>query len=474
MAACLVAAPAALGAQYLQGGDFEGGTEFPSPGPGIEGAIDHPAWEEDDDLFQSPICRTNCGNDGGTAGPRGGSQWAWFGAGVEAEQNQNLFQDVVFPGEPVAVALSFYVWVGRFENESAVLRAKLDGVTLFTLDSANQADFAGGYKRVVVPLEDPVLNGPYSVFFEYESGAGTGEARTNVNVDDVSVETTYLRDGDFEAAFAPNPAEPMYFDSPGWTESADDGFKSPICEVSACGVGLPGDIREPYGGVKWFYFGFPRNASVSQVANTPALGEATVSFHLVTVEFKNPGARLTLKVDGVTRFTIDPSNDQVFADRYRQVTLPLGPLAAGNHTVEIAYTLPNGGGSAGANVDDVALTGTLPPPPGPPLAAPPTTVAAPQTRITKLKLLTAKSKAGVPKPGAKLSFAGSGGSGKLRFQCKLDKGKFKPCGSPKTYRSLKPGTHAFQVRAVDATGAADATPAKRTFEIASPRARGAR
>jgi hypothetical protein len=157
------------------------------------------------------------------------------------------------------------------------------------------------------------------------------------------------------------------------------------------------------------------------------------------------------------------------------VTLPLGPLAAGNHTVEIAYALPNSpGGSAGANVDDVALTGTIAPPPGTPPVGPPATIPPPQTRITKLKILTAKAKNGAAKLGAKLSFTGSGGSGKLRFQCKLDKGKFKTCTSPKTYRVLKPGKHSFQVRAVDATSAADASPAKRSFQIASPRPRGAR
>ncbi len=383
---------------------------------------------------------------------------------------------MAFPAEPATFALSFYVWVGAFENESAVLKAKVDGESLFILDATNQADFESGYRRVVVPLEDPMQGGSYRISFEYDSEAGVGQDRTSISVDDISVETTYLRDGDFEAAIAPNPFEPTYYDSPGWVETADDGFKSPICEVTACGSGLPGDIREPHGGLKWFYFGFARNASVSQVRNTPALAEATLSFHVVTVEFVNPGARLTFKVDGATRFTIDPSNDQAFADRYRQVTVPLGPLAAGNHTMEIAYTLPNSpGGSAAANVDDVALTGTIAvPQPGPPPAGAIATILPPQTRITRLKLLTSKSKKGTPKLGAKLSFAGSGGSGKLRFQCKLDKGNFKPCASPKTYGSLPPGKHSFQVRAFDVTGAADATPAKRSFQIASPKPRRAR
>jgi CSLREA domain-containing protein len=51
------------------------------------------------------------------------------------------------------------------------------------------------------------------------------------------------------------------------------------------------------------------------------------------------------------------------------------------------------------------------------------------------------------------------------FQCKLDKGKFKTCKSPKKYKGLKPGKHVFQVRAVNSSGKADPTPAKRKFTV---------
>jgi hypothetical protein len=34
-----------------------------------------------------------------------------------------------------------------------------------------------------------------------------------------------------------------------------------------------------------------------------------------------------------------------------------------------------------------------------------------------------------------------------KFQCKLDNAKWASCRSPRTYRSLKPGRHTFQVRA---------------------------
>jgi hypothetical protein len=51
------------------------------------------------------------------------------------------------------------------------------------------------------------------------------------------------------------------------------------------------------------------------------------------------------------------------------------------------------------------------------------------------------------------------------FQCKLDRGRWTACKSPKTYRNLKKGLHTFQVRAKDRAGNLDRTPAKKTWRI---------
>jgi len=51
-----------------------------------------------------------------------------------------------------------------------------------------------------------------------------------------------------------------------------------------------------------------------------------------------------------------------------------------------------------------------------------------------------------------------------KFECKLDRKKFKPCKSPKTYKKLKPGKHVFKVRAVKGK-TVDPTPAKRKFKV---------
>lgn len=54
------------------------------------------------------------------------------------------------------------------------------------------------------------------------------------------------------------------------------------------------------------------------------------------------------------------------------------------------------------------------------------------------------------------------------FECDLDAGGFAGCRSPSVYTGLSAGTHSLEVRARDATGNPDPTPARRTFEIVAP------
>ncbi len=94
--------------------------------------------------------------------------------------------------------------------------------------------------------------------------------------------------------------------------------------------------------------------------------------------------------------------------------------------------------------------------PTPPVPAADTT--APKAKITKAP--KAKSTSTTAKFKFTSNEAGS------RFECKLDKGKFKNCKSPKTYKKLKPGKHVFKVRAIDKAGNVGAA-VKRKFTIAS-------
>jgi hypothetical protein len=62
----------------------------------------------------------------------------------------------------------------------------------------------------------------------------------------------------------------------------------------------------------------------------------------------------------------------------------------------------------------------------------------------------------------KVKFGFTASEAGVTFECKLDKRAYRPCTSPKKYR-VKLGKHTFLVRATDAAGNVDATPAKYTF-----------
>jgi len=87
----------------------------------------------------------------------------------------------------------------------------------------------------------------------------------------------------------------------------------------------------------------------------------------------------------------------------------------------------------------------------------PVDTTAPQTVITKGPRKKSRSK----HTTFKFSADESGAS----FECKLDSRSFKPCSSPEAYKGLKRRSHRFKVRAMDASGNVDPTPAVRTWTI---------
>ncbi|HEU4706169.1 MAG TPA: hypothetical protein VFS64_03170 [Solirubrobacterales bacterium] len=91
-----------------------------------------------------------------------------------------------------------------------------------------------------------------------------------------------------------------------------------------------------------------------------------------------------------------------------------------------------------------------PPPPGP--SVPDTVLGSHPSK----KIKTTKKK-------VKVRFTFSASVAGATFQCKLDKGAFAPCASPKTYK-VKAGKHKFSVAAASG-GLVDSTPATFSFKV---------
>ncbi len=84
---------------------------------------------------------------------------------------------------------------------------------------------------------------------------------------------------------------------------------------------------------------------------------------------------------------------------------------------------------------------------------------APLTRIT----FGPAAKTRYPRPVFR--FTDATGQPGTRFNCRLDRGGWRPCGSPTKVARLKPGRHVFRVTAVNAVGTPEARPASRSFKL---------
>jgi Ca2+-binding RTX toxin-like protein len=168
-----------------------------------------------------------------------------------------------------------------------------------------------------------------------------------------AVADQYIQDGSFEAAAGAPP------DSPFWTET----------NVGICNE-CPMVARTGDAAVIFISGDGPTTGSLEQVIAIPAVTGATFTFYIRTRQYNDPTATLTAKVDGVTVFNLNSSNQSSYGDAYTLVSVPVGDLAAGNHTVRFEYSAAGTGGVMGPetriDLDDVALDATpVPPAPAP-------------------------------------------------------------------------------------------------------------
>ena len=122
----------------------------------------------------------------------------------------------------------------------------------------------------------------------------------------------------------------------------------------------------------------------------------------------------------------------------------LSGLAAGPHTFSVVAT----DGVGNADATPASRTWTV-------------DVSPPDTQL----LSGPAEGSTTPERSATFTFA-SPESGST-FECRLDDAAFAPCGSPMTLNDVALGDHTFEVRAKDAAGNIDASPAKRGWRVNS-------
>lgn len=103
-------------------------------------------------------------------------------------------------------------------------------------------------------------------------------------------------------------------------------------------------------------------------------------------------------------------------------------------------------------------------PPAQPLASTPPPASLPAPDVTPPET-SIKRKPPKLTPKRKVTFAFSASEPGSRFECKLDKRPWRSCRASVSFAGLKPGAHLLRVRAVDAAGNVDRTPASYGFKV---------
>lgn len=177
-AAILLAAPnhgAVAGDNKVEDGSFEGGRNSGS-------------WVEKSTNFGTPVCIVSsqsevpCGDGLGTAGPRTGLYWAWFGGADTFVEKGSVTQKVKFPSGGKA-KLRFYLWIGdRSDDGKDTLTVLVDGQKVFKVKESSTA--YDTYTLVQKKLDQFADGQKHKVQFKNKC---TGDGNSNMSVDDISI-----------------------------------------------------------------------------------------------------------------------------------------------------------------------------------------------------------------------------------------------------------------------------------------------
>jgi hypothetical protein len=159
--------------------------------PSFEVSFDTQAyWSQFSTNFGTPICPNTspppagCGNGAGTAGPRTGSAWVWFGGTTDSEVG-SVSQTVAFPSS-CNITLQFYLWIGLAQsgsNASDYFAVSIDGGSPVFVANATQKSSYSSYKLVSIDLRAYADGNPHTINL---ISVTSGQIVT-FNVDDVSL-----------------------------------------------------------------------------------------------------------------------------------------------------------------------------------------------------------------------------------------------------------------------------------------------
>lgn len=146
------------------------------------GTLVNPSWPSTSTNFGSSLCDAfNCGNGGGTALPRTGTFFAWFGGTANAEVG-TVEQSVVIP-VGANIDLNYYLRIGSVAAPfNATLRVFVDGVVQSTITEPAVAEAT--YTLRTLSLSAFADGNSHTIRFQYDNPAASGTS--NFTVDDVS------------------------------------------------------------------------------------------------------------------------------------------------------------------------------------------------------------------------------------------------------------------------------------------------
>jgi hypothetical protein len=163
------AAAACEPAQLLQDTSFEASLDGSGP------------WDSTSSNFGTALCDlAGCGNGGGTATPRTGDVWAWFG-GIDDAEIATASQAVTIPTGGTRF-VNFFLWIGSAAGGAGNLDVKVDSnvVASFPEPAGPEA----GYTLRSVDVSAFADGASHTIMFDYDS-AGT---QSNYSVDDVTLD----------------------------------------------------------------------------------------------------------------------------------------------------------------------------------------------------------------------------------------------------------------------------------------------